>query len=124
LHIDYASRDTSHSADIIRRLTAAARALPNDAAPHCELGRAYAWLEKWQPAQTESELCAKLNPDSAQAHYRLSQIYHHTGQTDRAREEIMLYKEASQRLAEENEQHENALKTFLYTIQNKTAGAK
>jgi tetratricopeptide (TPR) repeat protein len=120
LQSDYAGRDQSHSDEIIRRLTVAARALPNEAQPHCELGKAYSWIEKWEPAQYEAEACAKLNPDSAQAHYRLSQIYRHGGQTELAREEIKKYKDASQRLAEVNEQHETALNTFLYTIQNQT----
>jgi len=124
LHADYASRDTSRLDEIDRRLTFAAQALPDEAAPHCELGRAYAWSEKWKPAQQESEACVRLNPNSAQAHYRLSQIYHQTGQVERMREEIKLYKEASQRLTEENEQHENALSTFLYTIQNGATGSK
>lgn len=124
LHTDYALRDKSHINEIIRRLTIASKALPDEAAPHCELGRAYSWLEDWVAAQEQSEICVKLNPNSAQAHYRLSQIYHHTGQTDRAREEIKLYKEASEKLAEENEQHERTLNTFLYTIQNQPAGPK
>jgi tetratricopeptide (TPR) repeat protein len=124
LHTDYASRDKSRSTDIVRRLNAAATALPKEATPHCELGRAYTWLEDWVPAQEHSEICAKLNPNSAQAHYRLSQIYHHTGQLDRSREEIRLYKEASQRLAQENEQHESTLNTFLYTIQNQATETK
>ena len=124
LHRGYAARDQSHIDEIVRRLTIASQALPDEAAPHCELGRAYAWLEKWKPAQQESETCTRLNPNSAQAHYRLSQIYHHTGQTERSREEIKLYKDAAQRLVEENEQHENALNTFLYTIQKGATGPK
>lgn len=124
LRADYASRDVSRLPEIIRRLSAAEQALPGDAAPHCELGRAYSWIENWKPAQAQYEMCVKLNPDSTQAHYRLARIYQHNGQAERAQEEMKLYKDASERMAEENEQRQNALKTFLYTMQNQAAGTK
>jgi Flp pilus assembly protein TadD len=122
LHSDYASRDISRVHEIVRRLTLAAGALPEEATPFCELGKVYTWLEDWKMAQQSSERCVKLNPDSAQAHYRLSQIYHHMGETERAREEIKLYKAASEKLVETNEEHESALNTFLYTIQKQATG--
>ncbi len=123
-HSDYASRETSRVDEIIRRLTFAAQSLPEEAAPRCELGKLYAWLEKWPLAQQEFETCARLNPNSAQAHYRLSQVYRHTGQTERAVQEIKLYKAAAQRLADENEQHETTLNTFIYTIRNQPTGTR
>jgi Flp pilus assembly protein TadD len=116
---DYASRDTSRVDEIVRRLKFAGDSLTGDPTSHCELGKLYAWLEKWQPAQLEFEACTQLSPNSAQAHYRLSQVYHHMGQAERSREELKLYKAASQRLADENEQHETTLNTFIYSIQNK-----
>jgi Flp pilus assembly protein TadD len=117
--MDYAARDTSRVDDIIRRLALASKSLPYDAKPHCELGKVYVWLDRWEPAREEFEDCARLNPNSAQAHYRLAQAYHRTGQRERAAQEIKLYKAASQRMADENEQHETTLNTFLYTIQEK-----
>ncbi len=114
---DFASRDTSRADDIVRRLSFAATSLKDDPTPHCELGKVYDWLEKWESASKEFEACTRLNPNSVQAHYRLSQVYRHLGETDRSREELKLYKAASQKLAEENEQHETTLNTFLYTIQ-------
>lgn len=114
---DFASRDNSRADDIVRRLSFAATLLQDDPTPHCELGRVYDWLEKWEPASKEFEACTRLNPNSVQAHYRLSQVYRHLGDTERSREELKLYKAASQKLAEENEQHETTLNTFLYTIQ-------
>ena len=56
---DYASEDKTNMPDILRRLNAAAARLPNDAAPHCQLGKAYRWLEQWQAALRESEVCAR-----------------------------------------------------------------
>ncbi len=117
---DYASEDKTNMPDILRRLNAAAAQLPKDASPHCQLGRAYRWLEQWQPALRESEICARLDPDSAQAHYRLAQLYHHEGQAERAKQEMNLYEAASKRVADENTRRDETMKTFLYTIQKET----
>jgi len=118
LHSDYASHDTSHLNEIVQRLTAVARRLPEDARPHCELGRAYTWLEEWNLAVRESQACAAMDPDSAQAHYRLARLYRQVGQRERFRQELERFKQASQELADQNEQHEKTLKTFVYTLQN------
>lgn len=116
---DFASQDKSRADDIVRRLSFAASSLESDPTPHCELGKVYDWLEKWEPASQEFEACTRLNPNSVQAHYRLSQVYRHLGETERSRDELKLYKAASQKLAEENERHETTLNTFLYTIQTR-----
>lgn len=117
---DYASEDKVSMPDILRRLNAAATRLPNDPWPHCELGKAYRWLEQWHAALRESEVCARLDPDSAQAHYRLGQIYHHEGQPERAKQEMSLYEAASKRVADENARRDETMKTFLFTIQKQT----
>lgn len=121
-HRAFARNDRSHVAEIERRLSRATRLLPREAGPHCELGRAYAWLEKWRPAVHESELCAQLDPESAQAHYRLAQVYRRTGQVRRAQEEVELFEAASKRLTDQNEQREKTRNIFLYTIQNQGQG--
>ena len=52
---DYGSADNSHAEEILRRLRAAERLMPNDADAHCQLGKAYRWLERWREALGESE---------------------------------------------------------------------
>ncbi len=121
---DYASGDKTRVEEILKRLRASAGLLPKDASPHCQLGRAYRWLERWQEALGESETCARLDPDSADAHYRLAQIYRHVGQTEQWQKEMKLYEAASKRVADENARHDATMKTFLYTIQNKTPDHK
>lgn len=122
LHRDYAARDRSHVGEIASRLTAAARALPQQAGPHCELGRLYVWLEQWRPALRESEACVQMDPNSAPAHYRLAQAYRRTGQMQRSEEELQLYQSASRRLDQQNEQRNKTRETFLYTIRHQAAG--
>jgi tetratricopeptide (TPR) repeat protein len=117
---DYAAEDRTNLTEILRRLNAAAKALPDDAGAHCQLGRVYRWVEKWPEALRESETCVRLDPGSAQGHYRLAQIYQHEGQEQRAKQEMSLYEAASKRIADENAQRDETIKTFLLTIQNET----
>jgi len=115
---DYASRDRTHIDDILQRLNASARALPDQAGPHCQLGKAYRWIESWQSALRESEICARLDADSADAHYRLAQIYQHLGRQKRSEQEMKLYQAASSRMADANAKRDQTIKTFLYSIRN------
>jgi hypothetical protein len=117
-HRDYAAHDTARAEQIVRDLNGSVKALPHDAAPHCQLGKAYRWLERWQDSLRESEICARMEPNSADAHYRLAQIYQHFGQQQRSQGEMRLYEAASSRLADENARRDETIKTFLYSIQN------
>jgi tetratricopeptide (TPR) repeat protein len=121
---DYTSGDKAKAGEILRRLNSAVGLLPKDASPHCQLGKAYRWVKKWPEALRESEVCARLDPNSAEAHYRLAQIYHHAGKEERSQEEMKLYEAASQRVADENERRDETMKTFLYTIQKETPDHK
>jgi tetratricopeptide (TPR) repeat protein len=114
---DYAADDKSNMTDILRLLNTASAHLPKDGAAHCQLGKAYRWLEEWKAALRESETCVRLDPDSAQAHYRLGQIYQHEGQPEKAKQEMALYEAGSKRIADENARRDAELKTFLYTIE-------
>jgi tetratricopeptide (TPR) repeat protein len=117
---DYASGNKAGAAEILHRLRAASTLLPNDAAPHCELGRALRWIEDWQGALAELETCVRLDPDSAEAHYRLAQLYQHFNRGEDSQREMQLYEVASKHVADENARREQALKTFLLTIQKET----
>jgi len=121
---DYTAGDKTHANEILRRLHAATDLLPRDASPHCELGKAYRWLGRWQEALRESETCARLDPNSAGAHYRLAQIYQHVGQQEQSQKQMKLFEAASKRVADENSRRDATMKTFLYTIQKETPDHK
>lgn len=121
---DYVSHDPAHADKILGRLNAATRKLPNEASPHCQLGKAYRWIERWEQALRESEVCARMDPNSADAHYRLAQIYQHFGQQQRSEQEMKLYQAASARLADENARRDETIKTFVYSIQNQNRDRK
>ena len=124
LRRDSASGYQTDAQEILRRLHASAGLLPNAPAPHCQLGKAYQWLERWQEALDESETCARLDSNSADAHYRLAQIYHHLGRPEQWQKEMKLFEAASKRLADENARRDETMKTFLYTIQKRTPDHK
>lgn len=121
---DYASGDKKYADEIVRKLGNASRLLQDDPSPHCQLGRAYRWLDRWQDALHESEACASMDPNSAEAHYRLARIYQHLGRQERSQAEMKLYEAASKRVADENAHRDETIKTFLYTIQNETSDHK
>jgi Flp pilus assembly protein TadD len=118
---DYVAGEKTHRAEILRRLHASVALLPkDDAAPHCQLGKVYRWLDRWPKALDESEVCVRLDPESADAHYRLAQIYEHMQQPEKQRKEIKLYEAASKHMADENARRQATMKTFLYTMQKET----
>ena len=119
-HRDYTAHDAAHAEQIVRDLKASGKALPGDAAPHCQLGKAYRWVERWQDSLRESEICVRMDPNSADAHYRLAQIYQHLGLEQRSQQEMKLYEAASSRLTDENARRDQTIKTFLYSIQNES----
>jgi tetratricopeptide (TPR) repeat protein len=121
---DYASGDKTHADEILRRLHTAGNLLTKDAVPHCQIGRVYRWVERWQEAREESESCVRMDPNSADGHYRLAQIYQHLGEAERSQQEMSLYKAASQRMADENARRDETMKTFLYTIQTEAPDSK
>jgi tetratricopeptide (TPR) repeat protein len=115
---DYVSADKANANEILRRLRIAVSLLGKDPEPHCQLGKVYRWLEQWQEARGELETCVRLDPNSADGHYRLAQVYQQFGLQDRSKQELTLYKAASQRIADQNARRDETMKTFLYTIRN------
>jgi Flp pilus assembly protein TadD len=122
---DYITGDKSRPDEILKRLHTSENLLPqDDASPHCQLGKAYRWLERWPEALGESKICARLDPDSADAHYRLAQIYQHLGQPAESQKERKLFEVASTKVADENAHREATMKTFIYTMQNQAPDKK
>jgi tetratricopeptide (TPR) repeat protein len=118
---DNAGGDKSRSEVILEMLRSAAQLIPHDPAPRCQMGRVYRWVEQWEKALQEWRVCAQMDPELAEAHFRLTEIYHHLGQQEMADREKKLFEAASKRLADENASREEAIRSFLFTIQ--TAGS-
>jgi tetratricopeptide (TPR) repeat protein len=117
---DHTLGDKSHADEILRRLHAASTLLTKDASPHCQLGTVYRWLERWQDAVRAAETCVRMDPNSADGHYRLAQLYQHLGEQERSQQEMNLFQAASKRVEDQNARRDQTMKTFLYSIQKET----
>ena len=113
--------ETKPSPGALRWLSTAAQLAPHLALARCELGKNLAWAGEWYPAQTQMEACVRLEPDSAEGHYRLAQIYLHLGQTERARRETILHNQVMRHMVAANAQRDATLKKFLYTMTENAA---
>jgi tetratricopeptide (TPR) repeat protein len=117
---DHALGDKSHADEILRRLHSATALSAQDAPAQCQIGEVYQWLGRWQDAVHASETCVRMDPESADGHYRLAQLYQHLGDQARAQQEMTLFQAASKRVADQNARRDETMKTFLYTIQKET----
>jgi hypothetical protein len=60
-------------------------------------------------------------PDDA--HYRLAQVYRRMGETEKAQQEMGLYKLASEKKNQQVEQERHELQQFVYTLREQGAAA-
>jgi len=51
-----------------------------------------------------------------EAHYRLAQVYRRTGETEKARAEIALFKQLSEQKNEQMERERHEIPQFVYTL--------
>jgi len=121
---DYVAGKRTHVDEIVKRLREAAEILASDPAPHCELAKVYRSMDRWHEALPEAERCARMDVNSAEAHYRLAQIYRRLGSLERSQQEMKLYEAASRRQADENTRRDETMKAFVYTIRREAQSSK
>lgn len=110
--------DASRKPEILRRLQHAVRVAPGEPAAQCQFAKALEWTEQWQQARTHMEVCARLDPDSPEGHYRLSRIYRHLGLTSMASQQTLLQQQAAQRQSEESVRRTNTVTKFLVLLEH------
>lgn len=88
---------------------------PKFADAHLQLGNLYSDQNKYADAVPEYVKALEDNQDLADAHYRLGQAYVHTGQKDRAQEQLQIYQQLrAQHLAELDKQRAE-IRQFVYS---------
>ena len=117
----FATGDKSQSKEILRRPAEAVQLSPKDPLANCQLGRALEWIGQWKEARSQMETCVRLQPDSAENHYRLAQVYQHLGLPELARQQFQLHDAARRKMIEDIAHRDATIKHFLYDLQN---GAK
>ena len=94
---------------------------PKLAEAHLQLGNLYSDQGKYADAIPEYERALQLNSDLADAHYRLGQALVHTGQKDRAQQELQIYQRLrTQHLAELDKQR-SEIQQFVYSAKDATS---
>ena len=88
---------------------------PNLADAHLQLGNLAFDQRKYAESIPEYQRALQINSNMADAHYRLGQAYVHTGEKDRARQELATYQRLrAQHLAELDERRA-AIRQFVYS---------
>ncbi len=113
----YDAADKSQSEEIHRRLAGAVKLSSKDPIANCQLGKALEWTEEWKEARPQMETCVRLQPDSAENHYRLAQVYKHLGLYQLAQQQFGLQEAARQKKGEDLARRDATVKKFLYELQ-------
>lgn len=110
--------DKSQSREILQRLTRAVKLSPMDPLANCQLGKALEWIGQWEEARSQMERCVRLQPDSAENHYRLAQVYQHLRLPELARQQFEVHEAARRKMSEDVAHREATIKHFLYELES------
>jgi tetratricopeptide (TPR) repeat protein len=92
---------------------------PNLAAAHLQLGVIHSDQGALQAAILSYRQALKADPRSAQAHYRLAQVYRQTGQDVEANSEFEAFEKISKSTTEKLDRERSDLKQFVVTLKPK-----
>ena len=114
-------RDPQHQ-DRIELLLKRSIALdPKFSDARLQLGILYADQHKYAEAVREYQQAIRLNPDLADAHYRLAQALVRSGEKARAQNEFALYDRLHRKQLAETEKRRSEIKQFVDTMREKSA---
>jgi tetratricopeptide (TPR) repeat protein len=88
---------------------------PRFAEAYLLLGSLSSELQDLPGAISAYQKAIEANPDLEEAHYRLSQTYELSGQKEKAREELAIYKQLSNRAAEQSARN-RTVQRFVFTL--------
>jgi tetratricopeptide (TPR) repeat protein len=82
---------------------------------HVQLGNLYADQHEYAKSIPEYVRALELDPNLPDAHYRLGQDYVHTGQKDRAQEELAIYQRQRAAHMAEMDKQKDEVRQFVYS---------
>jgi len=88
---------------------------------HLQLGNLYSDQQKYAEAIPEYQRALELNSDLADAHYRLGQAYVHTGNKDRAQDQLQQYKKIREQHLADLEKQRAEVRQFVYAAKDPSA---
>jgi len=87
---------------------------------YLQLGILYTQREDFPAAISALQKAIENTPVPDDAHYRLAQIYRRTGETEKAREEIALFKQLEEQKNEQAERERHEIPQFVYTLRGQS----
>ena len=87
---------------------------------HLQLGILYSQRNDYPRAISSFQKAIQLIPLPAEAHYRLAQVYEHTGAAEQSRNEIELFKQTSEQKNNEAERERHKIQQFVYTLRSQS----
>jgi tetratricopeptide (TPR) repeat protein len=91
---------------------------PSLSEAHQQLGNLYSDQKKYAEAIPEYLAALQHNPEMADAHYRLGQAYVHTGQKDRAQEQLKIYQGLREQHLAELDRQRAEIRQFVYSAKD------
>jgi tetratricopeptide (TPR) repeat protein len=91
---------------------------PSLAEAHQQLGNLYSDQKKYAEAIPQYLAALEHSPDMADAHYRLGQAYVHTGQKDRAQEQLQIYQGLREQHLAELDRQRAEIRQFVYSAKD------
>ena len=103
-------------------LRTAATLDPSFPDPHLQLGNLYASEQNFPAAIAEYKQAIALQPELAEAHYRLAQAYVHTAERERAAGEFAVFERLHKQQGAESERQRKEMRQFVYTMNEPPSG--
>ena len=95
---------------------------PALAEAHLQLGNLYFDQQKYGESIPEYQRALELNGDLADAHYRLGQAYVHTGEKERAQEQLQVYQKIREQHLADLEKQRAEVRQFVYAAKDAPPG--
>lgn len=116
--------DTESLGEIETLLGKAVQLDPQLGAGFLQLGILYEEKRKLPEAVAAYQRAVAADPQLEQAHYRLSQAYRKTGNTQGAMTELELYKKVSRQSVEQAEREQREIRGFVYTLRDQPSSSQ
>ena len=99
-------------------LEKATRLDPHMDEAYLRLGIVFADQQKFSQAIDSYQKSLKINPRSAEAHYRLAQVYRKAGESGKAEQEVQLYQQTSKETTDAVERQRREMKQFVFNLRD------
>jgi len=121
------SEDAERSAHVEALLSKAIALDPKLGAAHLQVGILYSQRRDFARAISAYQKAIEVSTESdetvAQAHFRLAQAYVHTGDKGKAKVELELHRELTNKIKEDGDRERRAIQEFVIPLRDKSTSS-